>query len=565
MKTITFAAAMVVAVTLSTFAQNRFIPVRVINEALGITTPRPAYYLRASLTDATDAYFWAIGDYTNTRNNYDSLGFYSGVWRLRLADNQWLAIDRLSGFPYAARWVEEVQYCNPVYFPDRADRDAAAPLFLWGWTIRDTTKISPRQWKGSLLTYNPYNRGAGAPSVWRSLDLPVPPNRYHDWYHALGTTRLPTPTTPSVAVFSSSFMRYPDERSFTGYYAAVWLDIYTGSVIDDSLHRRWSVTVDTSSRPYFFPLLFNPAIGSDSALYSIALVPAAASNQFPPPVRPFYFYRYNPTTGTGEHFTPRSGITKLTHLPSAYVWSRDSSIYVLCAPQPSFTDDPSYFRGPGERSDTMGKVAVLRYDINTGHCERVLAIGSQEKGDAVWLGWGLSYTTPYKNGIATIGSEQVGDSIYPTIYILQHTANKQMILQQRIILKDIFPDNVYSLEFPYSLSAWGERLVATTYAGVYIIEPARNSVRWSDNQDATVYPLPARAGQTVFCTLPPTEETVTIASAQLYDGTGKNMPVSVHWSDRTVSIPTATLARGTYWLVIVTDQGTRWLRPVMIE
>lgn len=78
MKTITFAAAMVVAVTLSTFAQNRFIPVRVINEALGITTPRPAYYLRASLTDATDAYFWAIGDYTNTRNNYDSLGFYSG-------------------------------------------------------------------------------------------------------------------------------------------------------------------------------------------------------------------------------------------------------------------------------------------------------------------------------------------------------------------------------------------------------------------------------------------------------------------------------------------------------
>ncbi len=161
----------------SVFAQPRFIPTAVINAAFGITTLRPAYYLQGSAADSTGIYLWAIGDYTNTRNNYDSLGFHSALWHLRFSDSQWIALDRLPAFPEAGRWVLEVNNVQPLIF---SQLNQSAPRWWWGWMQHDTTKVSPTTLPSQLLAYTPSD-----PSPWRLIGLPSLPGWQHDRFEAL--------------------------------------------------------------------------------------------------------------------------------------------------------------------------------------------------------------------------------------------------------------------------------------------------------------------------------------------------------------------------------------------
>src|SRR5690606_18001959 len=109
--------------------------------------------------------------------------------------------------------------------------------------------------------------------------------------------------------------------------------------------------------------------------------------------------------------------------------------------------------------DTSVTMAVLRYNVYTGHCERVMAIGSREDGFSASFGAGMTgtyrYVTPYKNGIAVLGSERSAGDVHTTVYILQHTDDGQLKLD-RIMLKDLFPSIQSAVrEIPQSISTWG--------------------------------------------------------------------------------------------------------------
>ncbi|GIV55439.1 MAG: hypothetical protein KatS3mg040_0207 [Candidatus Kapaibacterium sp.] len=538
MKSSTYHALLFSLLSACVNAQNLFIPTKVINEAFGITTPKPAYYVHTGLTDESSFYFSAIGDYTNTRLNYDSLGFYSAVWQFRLSDNQWFAIDRLNGFPSTARWTEGANF-TPLYF---SDRDATVPLFLWALG-------------NHVLTYNPDNRR----STWRTLELPAdPPERRHDGFFSLGTIRLPL-TSSNAVLFSSSFMLLEDPRSPSGKSMDPWVDIYTGSVTEDSLHLLSSIP-RTLSWP--LPITFNPAIGPDSAWYSLSYIPISIGSP-PYPLKPIKLLRYDPATNSVQLLSPRSGLSQVESLQGAYVWSHDSCIYAFCMPQVLISEIP-------KGGDTSVTMAVLRYNVYTGHCERVLAIGSREDGFSASFGAGMTgtyrYVTPYKNGIAVLGSERSAGDAHTTVYILQHTDAGQLTLD-RIMLKDLFPSiQSTGREFPMSISAWGDRFIVATTGGLYILESPKSSVSPpSLSPDAMVYPLPARKGQTVYCTLPSSEIPATIARVDIYQSSGKRIPLQLDWNSTTVIIPTTSLASGTYWLVVVTDRGTRLIHPLVIE
>lgn len=366
-------------------------------------------------------------------------------------------------------------------------------------------------------------------------------------------------TSSSVVSFASSVMILEDPNSPSGKVLDPWVDIYVGSVTEDTLQLLWSSPATPQWR---VPVMFNSALGPDSAWYSLVHIPFSLSRP-PYPLKPITLIRYDPTTESTQLISRRSGLSKVESLQGAYVWSHDSCIYAFCMPQILINENP--FAG-----DTSIRMAILRYNVYTGHCERVMAIGSRVDGSGASFGRVLTATyrdvTPFKNGIAVLGSEPSAGGQLTTIYLLQYTADGQLSLE-RIMLKDIFPSIQSALrEAPQSICSWGDRLAVATKGGLYILEPTKSSVSHpSLSTQATVYPIPARSGQTVYCTVPSSEMPAAIVRVEIYQSNGKRIPIQPVWLGTTVLIPTASLASGTYWLLVVTDRGTRLIRPLVIE
>ncbi len=525
-------------------AQHRSIPTAVINAAFGITTPRPAYYLEASAADSSGIYFWAIGDYTNTRNNYDSLGFYSALWHLRFSDSQWIALDRLSGFPEAARWIKsslDVRQTAPLFF---SPKTATTPHFWWGWLEHDTNKVSEQSLPSHLLRYTPQAPTYGQP-VWSLVGLPPPPQWRRENYAVLSSITLPHRDDTTFVALSTSMLLW------SPYYQA-WnypprLDIYSGAPEDDSLLLRSSVLLD---KQYFdsvgLPIPCNLVLAPDSAIYSLVSVPTPV-NRFAP--KPIPFLRIDPTTGAQEIVRPISGLTHTNGLQKAYIWSHDSCLYIVCP-------HPTRIAGG---TDTSSFVGIFRYNVFTRHAERLY-------GKMGFLTSQAGFT-PYRNGIAAIGADMIGDSSYPMIYFLQHATDGSLQLS-RVPLKEYFPasGSIYR-DNPLSIAFNGRHLIATTRDGLYIIDATTSAVRPSQSTDhyPIAYPQPARRGQIVRCTLPATVGYASI-TARLFDAKGKEYLLPFAVEADAIAFPTDQLAAGTYWLVAsIAGTSTRWFQPIVIE
>ncbi len=531
-------------ITLPGVAQHRSIPTAVINAAFGITTPRPAYYLEASAADSSGIYFWAIGDYTNTRNNYDSLGFYSALWQLRFSDSQWIALDRLSGFPEAARWIQsslDVNQTAPLFF---APKDPMTPHSWWGWLNHDTTKVSEQSLSSHLLRHTPQAPSSGQP-VWSFVAMPPLPEWRRERYSALSSITLPHRNDTTFVALSTSM------RLWVPYYQT-WnypprLDIYSGAPEDDSLLLRSSVLLDNQYLDSVgLPIPCNLVLAPDSAIYSLVSVPAPV-NRFAP--QPIPFLRIDPTTGAQEIVRPISGLTHTNGLQTAYIWSHDSCLYVVC-PFPTRI-------APG--TDTSSFVGIFRYNVFTRHAERLY-------GKMGFLTSQVGFT-PYRNGIAAIGIGMIGDSSYPMIYFLQHAADGSLQIT-RVPLKEYFPTSgsIYR-DAPLSIAFNGRHLIVTTRGGLYIIDSTASSVRPSHpiTGHTIAYPQPARRGQIVRCTVPATVGSASI-TARLFDAKGKEYLLPFAVEADAIAFPTDQLAAGTYWLVSsIAGTGTRWFQPIVIE
>lgn len=94
-----------------------------------------------------------------------------------------------------------------------------------------------------------------------------------------------------------------------------WVDIYTGSVTEDSLHLLSSIP-RTLSWP--LPITFNPAIGPDSAWYSLPTY-LFLLVRHPYPLKPIKLLRYDPATNSVQLLSPRSGLSQVESLQGAYV------------------------------------------------------------------------------------------------------------------------------------------------------------------------------------------------------------------------------------------------------
>ena len=527
-------------------AQHRSIPTSVINAAFGITTPRPAYFLEAMAADSSSVYVWAIGDYTNTRNNYDSLGFYSALWQLHFASDQWIALDRLSGFPGAARWIQsslDVSSTAPLLFPSKSP---TTPHSWWGWLNHDTSKVSEQSLPSHLLRYTPQAPTYGQP-IWSFVGLPPLPEWRRESYHALGGVLLPHRNDTTFVALSTSM------RLWVPYYQA-WnypprLDIYSGRPDDDSLLLRSSVLLDKNYLDTVgaIPVPSNLVLAPDNAIYTLLVVPYPVSRFDPKPIP---FLRIDPTTGEQEIIRPISGLTHVNGLDHTYIWSHDSSLYVVC-PFPTRI-------APG--TDTSSFVSIFRFNVFTRHAERLYGQMGFNIGQAAY--------TPYRNGIAALGVGMIGDSSYPMIYFLQHAADGTLQLT-RVPLKEYFPTSGSGLrqDVPGAIAFNGRYLIVTTSGGLYIIDSTTSSVRPSQPTDRQTfaYPQPARRGQIVRCSLPSTVNSATI-TARLFDAMGKEYQLPFTIESDAIAFPTDRLTAGTYWLVVHSGStNTRWFQSIVIE
>ncbi len=75
-------------------------------------------------------------------------------------------------------------------------------------------------------------------------------------------------------------------------------------------------------------------------------------------------------------------------------------------------------------------MGIFRFNVFTRHAERLYGKMGFITGQAAY--------TPYRNGIAALGSEMIGDSTYPMIFFLQHAADGTLQLT-RVPLKEYFP------------------------------------------------------------------------------------------------------------------------------
>jgi hypothetical protein len=534
-----------IAVAGSTLAQNRFIPLSVINATMGVTTERPAYFLDAAAADSTDAYFWAIGDFTNTRNNYDSLGFYSALWRLRFDDSQWLALDRVGEFPAAARWVDNVRHSMALFLPFSEEHALSTPLWWWGWNSHDTTKVPPSATPSSLLGYVPQALPLGR-SIWRLVGLPPSsPGWRHDEFFSLSSGTMPAYSDTAVVLASSMLRQYDPSSGMTLSNPRV--HVYVGNPWSDTLRLRAAIGIENNPFTYpAQPIVFNAVFGPDGALYAIAPLPLQIGSSQPSPIQ---FLKVDPSTGAYQVVSPTSGLTHLQALSDAFVWSHDSCLYVLC---------PRVRFAASQPSDTTTMVSAFRYNIFTGHCERLL-------GFSYGFPQGFSFYTPYDNGIACLSAMMIGDSSYPVIHFLQPSTSGQLNVRT-LALKEIFPASSFSIlrDFPRSITRSGKKLLVSTMRGLYIFDPMTTSVPRSEQATKlTAYPQPAPRGQIVRVQLPEAIESVALP-VRIFDASGRECALSIAIENDMLSIPTDELASGTYWIVIE-GTTTHWLATIVVE